>query len=58
MVFNVSYKLRPSYGTGINLRYYLGLTDIIKDNTGDAVYNRVLSIFVSLAICDDPSEDN
>ncbi len=58
VVFNVSYKLRPSYGTGINLRYYLGLTDIIKDNPGDAVYNRVLSIFVSLAIGDDPSEDN
>ncbi len=58
VVFNLSYKFRPSYGTGINVRYYLGLTDIIKDNPGDAVYNRVLSIFVSLAIGDDPSESD
>ncbi len=58
VVFNLSYKLQPSYGTGINLRYYLGLTDTIKDNPGDAVYNRVLSIFVSLAIGDDPSDND
>ncbi len=56
VVFNLSYKMRPSYGTGINLRYYLGLTDIIKDNPGEAVYNRVLSIFLSVAIGDYPSE--
>jgi hypothetical protein len=55
-VFNLSYKFQPSFGTGINVRYYLGLTDTIKDNPGDAVYNRVLSVFVSVAIGEDPSE--
>ena len=58
VVFNLSYKFRPSYGTGINVRYYLALTDIIKDNPGDGVYNRILSIFVSLAIGDDPSDND
>lgn len=58
LVFNLSYKLSPSYGTGINLRYYVGLTDTIRDNIGDAVYNRVLSIFISVAIGDDPSDNN
>jgi len=56
IVFNLSYKLQPSFGTGINVRYYLGLTDTIKDNPGDAIYNRVLSVFVSVAIGEDPSE--
>lgn len=57
IVFNLSYKLQPSFGTGINVRYYLGLTDTIKDNPGDAIYNRVLSVFVSVAIGEDPSEE-
>ncbi len=55
IVFNLSYKFKPTYGTGINLRYYLGLTDTIKDNSGDAVLNQVFSIFVSVAIGNDPS---
>ena len=54
MVFNLSYKLNPSFGTGLILRYYVGLTD----TTRDAVYDRVLSIFVSVAIGDDPSDNN
>ena len=57
LVFHVEYKMAPSYGTGINVRYYLGLTDTIKDNPGDAVYNRIFSVFVSVPLGNAPEQD-
>ena len=35
---------------GVTARYYLGLTDIIKDNTGDALYNRVFTLGITMAM--------
>ncbi|MHC4233574.1 MAG: porin family protein [Planctomycetota bacterium] len=47
--FQVEYKLSEGpFAASISARYYLGLTDTIKDNPGDAVYNRVLTVFGSV----------
>jgi len=46
-------------GKGINIhgRYVLGLTDIIKDNSGDAVRNSVFQFFISLPFMALPEEE-
>jgi hypothetical protein len=61
IVFAAEYKLAPDpFATSLGVRYYLGLTDILKDNPGDAVYNRVFTIVASIAMggADDDKEGN
>ena len=58
VAFHVEYKLKDNpFAASITARYYLGLTDTIKDNPGDAVYNRVLSVFGSIPIGGGPKEE-
>ncbi len=55
VAFHIEYKLGSSVvAASINIRYYLGLTDTIKDNTGAKVTNQVLSIFGSIPIGGEP----
>lgn len=59
-VFQLEYKLKNDpFSTSISARYYHGLTDIIKDNPENAVYNRVFSLFISVPIgkAHDPEGD-
>lgn len=57
VAFHIEYKLGPSVvAASINVRYYLGLTDTIKDNTGSKVTNQVLTVFGSIPIGDVPTE--
>lgn len=48
LVFNLEFKLQRKKGINVNLRYYLGLTDTIKNNPGDAVKNSVIQIAVGI----------
>ena len=58
VAFHLEYKLGESpFAATLSARYYLGLTDIIKDNSGDAVYNRVFSVFGSIPIGGGPEEE-
>ena len=51
VVFHVEFKLAPdAFATSFAARYYLGLTDLVRDNPGRAQYNRVLSIVASIAM--------
>jgi len=51
VTFVLEYKTGPSaFAMGVTARYYLGLTDIIKDNTGDAVYNRIFTLGITMAM--------
>jgi hypothetical protein len=51
VVFHAEYKLGPGpFAPSVGARYYLGLTDLVTDNPGDAVYNRVFTIVFSLAM--------
>ncbi len=50
LAFNLEYKLLKKKGIHIGLRYYLGLTDIVKDNTGDPVKNSVFQINLGIPI--------
>ena len=36
--------------TRLGLKYYMGLTDIIKDNTGDAVTNSIFLLSLGIPI--------
>jgi len=59
--FELSYNLwdaRNGKGLNINVRYVLGLTDIIKDNPGDAVTNSVFQISASFPFIMDPEDEN
>lgn len=58
IVFHVEYKFRGQFGASVAGRFYMGLTDTIKDNPGDAVYNRVFSILASIPIGGDPTEED
>ncbi|UCH84305.1 MAG: PorT family protein [Candidatus Latescibacterota bacterium] len=58
VVFHAEYKFRGQYGMSVAARFYLGLTDTIKDNPGDAVYNRVFSLLASIPIGGDPTEED
>jgi hypothetical protein len=51
VAFQLEYKFKEGpFAASISGRYYLGLTDTVKDNPGDPIYNRVLSIFASIPI--------
>src|SRR5690554_2275250 len=47
--FGLAYDLPQ--GLFINARYNLGLTDIVKDNNGDAVKNSVIQVEIGRASC-------
>jgi hypothetical protein len=50
LAFNLEYKLMKKRGVHIGLRYYLGLTDIIKDNPGESVKNSVIQINLGIPL--------
>jgi len=51
LLFNVEWKVKEgAFSPSLVVRYYLGLTDTVKDNPGDAVYNRVFSILTTIAL--------
>lgn len=50
LAFNLEYKLMKKKGIHIGLRYYLGLTDIIKDNPGEPVKNSVIQINLGIPL--------
>ncbi len=55
--FELTYNLwdiRGGKGLNVNLRYTLGITDIIKDNPGDAVTNSVFQLSFSFPFIKDP----
>ena len=58
LTFQVEYKLQDGpFSASVSARYFLGLTDTIKDNPGDAVYNRVFTVFGSIPIGGDDEEE-
>jgi hypothetical protein len=56
VLLHLEWKIRRGFSPSISARYYLGLVDTVKDNPGDAVYNRVFSILLTIPIGGDPSE--
>lgn len=48
--FNLEYKLLKKNGIHIGLRYYLGLTDIYKNNPGNPVKNSVFQINLGIPL--------
>ena len=55
-IFEVTYKLskaRGGKGLAVHVRYQLGLTDIVKDNVGDAVTNSCFQLTVSFPFIKD-----
>jgi len=51
VTFVLEYKTRQNpFAMGVTARYYLGLSDIIKDNTGDALYNRIFTLGITIAM--------
>lgn len=51
VAFVLEYKTGDNpFAMGVTARYYLGLTDIIKDNTGDALHNRVFTLGITVAM--------
>ena len=58
VTFHIEYKLKEGpFSTSLNARYYHGLTDIIKDNPGDEVYNRIFSLSISVPMGDVPETE-
>jgi hypothetical protein len=59
VVFHLEWKIRKGlFSPSLNARYYLGLTDTIENNTGDAVYNRVLSVIATVPIGGNPPDED
>ena len=52
------WKARGGKGLNIHFRYTQGLTDIIKDNPGDALTNSVFQISASFPFIADSDEGN
>jgi hypothetical protein len=53
LVFSLDYALKPSLqmrSMRINAKYYLGLTDTVRDNAGDAVRNSTLFIGLDIPV--------
>ncbi len=46
----LGYKLLQGEGIALGLRYYLGLSDLLKENSGNAVQNRILYLYTSIPI--------
>ncbi len=56
LAFNLEFKLPLKKAIHIGLRYYLGLTDIIKDNSGDSVKNSVIQINLGIPVGHIPAD--
>jgi hypothetical protein len=56
VLFNVEWKVREGVSPSLVARYYLGLTDTITDNAGDAVTNQVFSILFTIPVGGDPAK--
>jgi hypothetical protein len=55
--FNLEYKLmKTKRPLRIGLRYYLGLTDIIKDNPGSPVRHSVIQINLGIPVGKAPKD--
>lgn len=52
------WKARDGKGLNIHARNTLGLTDILKDNKGDAVTNSVFQLSVSFPFIGNPEEED
>ena len=50
VTFGLGYRLIKGQGMNFGARYYLGLTNILKDNPGDAQHNSALYLFVGIPI--------
>jgi hypothetical protein len=50
LAVGMGYRLMKGKGMNIGVQYYLGLTDITKDNTGEAQHNRVFYINAGIPI--------
>jgi hypothetical protein len=50
LVGGVGYKIKKSNGMSIGIKYYYGLTDILKDNLDDPLMNRSLYLFARIPI--------
>ncbi len=46
----VGYRLMGGHGMNLSIRYYLGMVDVLKSNTGQAQYNRSLYFTVGIPI--------
>ncbi len=56
LAFNLEYRLMKKRAVQIGLRYYLGLTDIYKDNPGDPVRNSVVQVYIGIPIGGKPKD--
>lgn len=51
VTFVLEYKTGANpFAMGVTARYYLGLTDIVKDNPGEALYNRIFTLGITMAM--------
>jgi len=50
LAFNLEYRLMKKRAIQIGLRYYLGLSDIVKDNSGDSVRNSVFQVYIGIPV--------
>lgn len=50
LVGGVGYKIKKSNGMSIGIKYYYGLTDILKDNLDDPLMNRSLYLFARIPV--------
>ena len=55
LLFQLEYRPDGYFGSSIAVRYYMGMADVIADNSGDEVTNSVFSLLVTAPIGDDPS---
>jgi len=49
-VFNLEYSHQGKRGINVNLRYYLGLTDTIRNNPGVTVRNSIIQVAIGVAM--------
>ena len=54
VAFGFGYRLMKGNGMNLNLQYYYGLTDIMKDDISPAQYNRVLYLTAGIPIGKNP----
>jgi hypothetical protein len=50
LAFNLEYRLMKKRAIQVGLRYYLGLVDIFKDNSGDSVRNSVFQVYIGIPV--------
>jgi hypothetical protein len=50
LAFGIGYRLLKGKGMNVGIKYYLGLTDITKDNSGQSQQNRVFYLNAGIPI--------